>query len=67
MIVLENDNLYAEINLLGAELIVLQQKGKENVLWNPDVDFWNRTAPNLFPFVGRLVDDRYKYQDDFYE
>lgn len=67
MIVLENDNLYAEINLTGAELVVLQQKGKENVLWNPDLAFWNRTSPNLFPIVGRLVNDRYQYKDCTYE
>lgn len=67
MIVLENDNLIAKINVIGAELIVLQRKGNDNVLWNPDVDFWNRTAPNLFPIVGRLVNDRYQCEDDSYE
>jgi galactose mutarotase-like enzyme len=67
MIVLENDNLYAEINLTGAELIVLKRKGKQNVLWNPDVDFWNRIAPNLFPIVGRLVNDCYQFNDCTYE
>jgi galactose mutarotase-like enzyme len=67
MVVLENDNLYAEINLIGAELIVLKRKGKENVLWNPDFSLWNRTAPNLFPIVGRLVNDRYQYKDCIYE
>jgi galactose mutarotase-like enzyme len=67
MVVLENKSLSAKINLIGAELIVLKRKGNENVLWNPDFSFWNRTAPNLFPIVGRLLNDKYQYNNCFYE
>lgn len=67
MITLENTLLKAKINLFGAELVELHRKGKENVLWAPDFSFWNRTAPNLFPIVGRLVNDRYQCNDIFYK
>lgn len=67
MVILENTILKAKINPLGAELVELQKKGKENILWVPDFSFWNRTAPNLFPIVGRLVNDQYQFNNLFYE
>jgi galactose mutarotase-like enzyme len=67
MIILENNYLNAQIKVLGAELIALQRKGKENVLWVPDFSFWNRISPNLFPFVGRLLKDTYRYNHQIYE
>lgn len=67
MVILDNSILKAKINLLGAELVELQVKGKENILWIPDFSFWNRTAPNLFPIVGRLVNDCFQYNHSSYE
>jgi galactose mutarotase-like enzyme len=31
------------------------------VLWSKQTAHWNRVAPNLFPIVGRLVDDSYTF------
>lgn len=54
-----NDNISASINTFGAELINLNRLDKENVLWSMDATFWNRTAPNLFPIVGKLKNNTY--------
>ena len=59
MVRLENEHLVAEVSLQGAELVYLARKGGKNVLWARNTDHWNRVAPNLFPIVGRLKDDKY--------
>lgn len=60
---LQNQFLQAEINLFGAELIFLGSKTTGNILWSKQTDHWNRIAPNLFPIVGRLVNDSYTLQE----
>ncbi|MCX8485530.1 MAG: hypothetical protein RL747_1426 [Bacteroidota bacterium] len=53
------NGVVAEIALLGAELQVLRNTEGANVMWQVDEQYWNRVAPNLFPIVGRLVNDSY--------
>jgi len=62
MIRIENNFIHAEIAPMGAELIVLKCKGAPNVLWKKDDSIWNRTSPNLFPIVGRLIDDSFTFK-----
>jgi len=64
---LENENITVMISELGAELVSVQNKesGLE-YMWEADPNFWGRHAPNLFPIVGRLKGDRYKYRDKTY-
>lgn len=59
---LQNQFLQAEINLQGAELIFFGNETTGNILWSKQTDHWNRVAPNLFPIVGRLVNDSYTLQ-----
>jgi galactose mutarotase-like enzyme len=59
---LQNQFLQAEITLCGAELIFFGNETTGNVLWSKQTDHWNRVAPNLFPIVGRLVNDSYTLQ-----
>lgn len=66
LVKLQNDQLSAEINLHGAELIFLGKKSGPNVLWSKQTDHWNRVAPNLFPIVGRLVNDSYTFKGESY-
>ena len=63
---LENEIINARIALLGAELIELSTVLGENVLWEKDDAIWNRTAPNLFPIVGRLLNDTYTWNGKEY-
>jgi galactose mutarotase-like enzyme len=44
----------------GAELSSLK-KGNIEYLWNADPSVWNRSAPQLFPIVGTLSDNEYRY------
>ncbi len=57
---LQNTQILVEINTQGAEILQLRNLIKtQELLWNPDLNYWNRTAPLLFPIVGRLKDDCY--------
>lgn len=44
------------VSRIGAELKSIQRYGRE-YLWNADKTYWGRTAPILFPIVGRLNSD----------
>lgn len=50
------------INTIGAELTEFRDSQGRNILWSKQTDHWNRVAPNLFPIVGRLLDDAYTLQ-----
>lgn len=63
---LQNELLRAEITLHGAELLFFGGISGPNVLWSKQTDHWNRVAPNLFPIVGRLVDDSYTLEGKRY-
>ena len=49
-----------------AELVFTAADGTE-YLWNGDPAYWTGRAPNLFPYVGRLTNDRYAYGGKEYE
>lgn len=67
MITLKNDNLTVEIAELGAQLHSIQRNdNKIEYLWQGDPDSWKRQAPILFPFVGRLMNDQYKFAGKTY-
>jgi galactose mutarotase-like enzyme len=61
MYFLENEKLIVQISDVGAELCSVLDKdlGMERIHdANPKV--WNRHAPILFPFVGKVTDDVYR-------
>lgn len=67
MIKLENDKLTVEIAELGAQLHSIRRNDNQiEYLWQGDPDSWKRQAPILFPFVGRLKDDQYKFAGKTY-
>ncbi|QNL98024.1 aldose 1-epimerase family protein [Treponema sp. Marseille-Q4132] len=51
--------------LKGAELVSLKKSGTE-YLWQADSVVWNRSAPNLFPFVGKLNGGVYRFEGKTY-
>ena len=61
--ILQNDKLQAKIVSKGAELksLVHKRSGRE-VMWQADPKYWGRTAPVLFPQVGKVIDDTYTYE-----
>lgn len=64
---LENDQLVVQINKKGAELarICSKENGLE-YLWEANPTYWGRHSSILYPIVGRVFNDQYKYNgEDF--
>lgn len=68
MEIIENEWLKVSIEPLGAELTGLlnKQTGLE-YLWNADPNFWPKHSPVLFPIVGTLKNNNYRYQGKLYQ
>ena len=66
--ILENERLCIIIADHGAELCSVYDKQNERErLWNADPAIWNRHAPILFPFVGKVMNGRYRVAGEEYE
>lgn len=62
---LDNGKIYIEVSPFGAELKRIKMNGIE-YLWGGDPKFWKRNSPVLFPIVGRLLDNEYRYKGEVY-
>lgn len=58
---LQNDKLRLIVDSLGAEMRSLQTTDGTEYLWQGNPRYWADRAPNLFPFIGRLTNNSYKY------
>ena len=66
--ILENEYLKLEIVSLGAELkSVYDKKMRKEILYEGTSEYWNRSAPILFPIVGKLKDNSYSIEDEKFE
>lgn len=63
---IENEFLSVEIKTKGAELSSVKSANGREFMWQADPEIWARHAPVLFPIVGKLKDDEYKYDGDTY-
>ena len=64
---LENEWLKGSVNDWGAELCsIYDKKAEREVIWTADPAFWNRHAPVLFPFVGKVTGGFYTYDGQKY-
>lgn len=57
---IQNDHMTVKIASRGAELQSISYGGRE-ILWQGDPAIWEGRSPLLFPIVGRLKDDKLKY------
>ncbi len=58
---LENRFLRTVVSDAGAELTgVIDRETGEERIWTADPSVWNRHAPILFPFVGKVTDGKYR-------
>ena len=65
--IIENDFLRVTVSDAGAELISVFDKEKDaERIWIGDPAVWNRHAPILFPFVGKVMDGKYRIADKEY-
>ncbi|MFC2110311.1 aldose 1-epimerase family protein [Bacteroidota bacterium] len=62
---LKNEFLEIKIKDTGSELSSIIANGKQ-YLWEGNPEFWGGQAPILFPFVGRLKNDKYVYNEKTY-
>ncbi len=64
---ISNNKLIATISTKGAELISLQSiDSNREYMWNGNPEFWGKQAPILFPIVGTLKDNQYRYNGQSY-
>ena len=64
MITIQNEFLRAKIDEKGAQLSSLATRNAEYIYDDPTV--WNKHAPVLFPFAGRLKDQKFTYRGQEY-
>ena len=60
-----DEDLTILVDTLGGELKSIKCRGDE-ILWNGDSEAFPATAPNLFPFVGRLYKGKYTLDGNDY-
>ena len=60
---LENEQLKVSVSDWGAELCsIYDKKAGREAVWTGEPEFWNRHAPVLFPFVGKVIGGYYTYE-----
>jgi galactose mutarotase-like enzyme len=64
---ISNSILTAEIKHTGAELCSLKDNSNKEYIWNGNSEFWGKHSPVLFPIVGTLKDNTYKYNNSEYQ
>ena len=65
MVKIKFENLEAVIDTKGAQLRSLKKDGKE-LLWQGDAEWWENTAPVLFPICSNLKNGVYNFEDKQY-
>ncbi|UYL08287.1 hypothetical protein B9G69_014680 [Bdellovibrio sp. SKB1291214] len=63
---IKSNKMRVQINTKGAELALLSVDGSDhNWVWNAG-EAWSRSAPLLFPIVGKLKGDRFLFEEQSY-
>ena len=63
---LKNEKLALTVDSLGAQMMSLLSSSGTEYLWQGEAEYWSDRAPNLFPFIGRLTNNSYKYRGKVY-
>jgi len=63
---IRNAEIEVAISPISAELMSIQDSGGSEFLWQGDPIYWDRRAPNLFPYIGRLTEESYYYNGKRY-
>jgi galactose mutarotase-like enzyme len=67
MYTLENRKLKIGIKKIGAELSQISSvKNINEFMWDADPAIWANHAPNLFPIIGALKEDSYRFENKKY-
>lgn len=63
---IKGEKVSAVISTVGAELFSLKSSDGLEYLWQGDVKYWGDRSPTLFPYIGRLTEGKYIYNDKEY-
>lgn len=63
---IKNEELTLTVSSHGAEIRSLKDKTGREYMWSGDGAYWGRVSPVLFPFVGAVKDNTYRFQDKTY-
>ena len=61
LITINNDQVKMTVDTLGAQMMNLQSIDGTEYLWQGDPAYWADRSPVLFPFIGRLTNNSYRY------
>jgi Galactose mutarotase and related enzymes len=68
MLEIANEYLQVKISPAGAELqSIIRKDNQLEYLWSGDPAFWGKKSPVLFPIVGGLKENTYRYKDQHYQ
>lgn len=65
--VIKNQELQVNISDFGAELCSITGKDGTEYLWQGNPAVWKDRAPNIFPYVARLTEGKYKINGKIHE
>ena len=65
-ITISKANFKAIIRTKGAELISLKNSENTEFIWEGNPEFWGKHSPVLFPIVGTLKNNTYRYKNQSY-
>lgn len=64
---IENDFLTCEIDDMGAQLhSLISKENEKEYVWYGKTEIWYGQAPILFPVIGMLLDEKYRYNGKEY-
>lgn len=63
---IQNEELKVVIKSFGAELSSIQTADGTEYLWQADPEVWKDQAPNIFPYVARMTEGKYTFEDREY-
>lgn len=68
MMEIANEYIRVQVSAQGAELQSIVRKDNQlEYLWSGDPAFWGKKSPVLFPIVGGLKDNAYRYKGKTYQ
>lgn len=66
LITIQNEYLALTVDTLGAQMMSIRSADGCEYLWQGDPAYWADRAPTLFPFIGRLWNNRYAFRGKYY-
>ena len=63
---IRNSFMSVTISDFGAELQSICSASGTEYLWQGDPTFWSERAPNIFPYVARMIDKTYHLDSEIY-